>query len=139
MKKNELKIILKPLIKECIKEVIFEEGVLSGIIAEVLKGSAPLLEKQQLTEHKKPEVETNYRQPNRDEELEARLSRLRETKEKILTAVGEDSYNGVDLFEGTVPMRAGNGDVSSPLNAYGPNDSGVDIGKIFSSRWKNLI
>ena len=38
MKKNELKQTLKPLIKECIKECIFEEGVLSGIITEVLAG-----------------------------------------------------------------------------------------------------
>ena len=38
MKKNELKQILKPLIKECIKECIFEEGVLSGIVTEVVRG-----------------------------------------------------------------------------------------------------
>ena len=38
MKKNELKQVLKPLIKECIKECIFEEGVLSGIITEVVSG-----------------------------------------------------------------------------------------------------
>ena len=41
MKKNELKKMLKPLIKECIKEVIFEEGALSTIISEVMKGVAP--------------------------------------------------------------------------------------------------
>ena len=40
MKRNELKKVLKPLIKECIKEVIFEEGVLSGLISEVLKGTS---------------------------------------------------------------------------------------------------
>ncbi len=40
MKKNELKKILKPLIKECVKEVIFEEGALSTIISEVMKGTS---------------------------------------------------------------------------------------------------
>ncbi|NDI03614.1 MAG: hypothetical protein EBY77_05560, partial [Rhodobacteraceae bacterium] len=30
--------VLKPLIKECIKEAIFEEGVLSGLIKEVVSG-----------------------------------------------------------------------------------------------------
>ena len=47
MKKSELKKILKPLIKECIREVIFEEGALSTIISEVVRGttgSKPILE-----------------------------------------------------------------------------------------------
>ena len=39
MKKSELKTILKPLIKECIKEVIFEDGVLSSLISEVVRGT----------------------------------------------------------------------------------------------------
>ena len=39
MNREELKKTLRPLIKECIKEVIFEEGVLSGIISEVVKGT----------------------------------------------------------------------------------------------------
>ena len=38
MNKTELKKILKPLIKECIKEVIFEDGTLSTVISEVVKG-----------------------------------------------------------------------------------------------------
>ena len=45
MNKNELKKVLKPLIKECIKEVMFEDGTLSSIIAEVMRGTqqVPLL------------------------------------------------------------------------------------------------
>ena len=39
MNKSELKKVLKPLIKECIKEVIFEDGTLSSIIAEVMRGT----------------------------------------------------------------------------------------------------
>ena len=45
MKRSELKQVLKPLIKECIKEVLFEDGVLSGIISEVIRGTgnAPMV------------------------------------------------------------------------------------------------
>ena len=38
MNKQELKKVLKPLIKECIREVIFEEGALSSVVSEVVKG-----------------------------------------------------------------------------------------------------
>ena len=40
MNKEQLKKVLKPMIKECIKEVIFEDGVLSSIISEVVKGTS---------------------------------------------------------------------------------------------------
>ena len=46
MNRKDFKRILKPLIKECIKEVIFEEGVLSTIVSEVIKGTnaAPVMQ-----------------------------------------------------------------------------------------------
>ena len=46
MNKQEIRKILKPLIKQCIKEVIFEEGTLSTIISEVLKGTSGELIKE---------------------------------------------------------------------------------------------
>ena len=56
MNKDQLKKTLRPMIKECIKEVIFEEGILSSIISEVVKGTAqPLVESRQPT----------YQQPQR--------------------------------------------------------------------------
>ena len=39
MNKKQLLAALKPLVKECVKEVIFEEGVLSSLISEVVKGT----------------------------------------------------------------------------------------------------
>ena len=51
MKKDELKNILRPLIKECIKEIIFEEGTLSAIISEVVRGTS---QTQPIVEVKKP-------------------------------------------------------------------------------------
>ena len=56
MNKNELKKVLRPLIKECIKEVIFEEGTLSTIISEVVKGTSG---KQVVYETKRPKLESD--------------------------------------------------------------------------------
>ena len=100
MNKNELKKVLKPLIKECIKEVMFEDGTLSSIIAEVMKGTQqapaqPIVEQRQ------------YQQPQArletDEEAKARLAAKRKT---LMDSIGNSAYNGVNLFEGTTPAPA---------------------------------
>ena len=140
MKRSELKKVLKPLIKECIKEVIFEEGVLSGLISEVLKGTGTPSRQQKLTENKKPSVNTIYKQVNDNKDYKLKLG---ESKKKMLDAIGENTYNGVNLFEGTAPLgRAGStgeSAASSPLDTYAPTDSGVDISSLFSPNWKSLI
>jgi hypothetical protein len=126
MNKEQLKTTLKPLIKECIKEVIFEEGVLSGIISEVVKGTGG----QRIVETQQP---VNYRQPEVDYEQEERERKAR--RRKMLDSIGRDSYNGVDLFEGTQPLTsrdAGRGSASAPhgskaLDGVAPNDPGVDL------------
>lgn len=53
MNKNELKKVLKPLIKECIKEVMFEDGTLSSIIAEVMRGTGAV-QAQPIVESRQP-------------------------------------------------------------------------------------
>ncbi len=131
MKKSELKRTLKPVIKECIHEMLVEEGLLSGIVAEVVKGlgTAPLVEARQ-------EVQAS-RQPPRDN------THLREQREKLIQAVSRDSYNGVDIFEGTEPLTAY--EASTP-NSKGPDlgdprDAGVDISSILgqsSQIWKAM-
>mgnify|MGYP003140617320 FL=1 len=128
MKKNELKKILKPLIKECIREVIFEEGALSTIITEVVKGTS---QGQQLVESKKPEYNNT-----RDKEAMKR-------KKQMLDSIGRDAYNGVNLFEGTTAAPAPKeGQAQGPLSGVAPNDPGVDISNIFSNQssqiWKKL-
>ena len=136
MKKNELKDILKPLIKECIKEVVFEEGVLSGLIAEVLKGTSRL-------DAQPSEVINENLVVEREKAQDDYKEKIRETKKKMLDAIGKESYNGVNLFEGTDPLRKGGQQgsppPSSPLENYAPEDSGVDISSLFSSKWKNLV
>ncbi len=41
MNKSDLKKVIKPLVKECIHEVLLEEGLLSNIVSEVVKGVGP--------------------------------------------------------------------------------------------------
>ena len=134
MKKNELKKILKPLIKECIKEVIFEEGALSTIISEVMKGTSS---SQQI-------VETKAQQPKQDfARQERKMQEAKERKRKLLDSIGKDAYNGVNLFEGTTPAPAQtSGQGQGPLDGVAPNDPGVDISGIFSGHsakiWQKL-
>ena len=61
MKKNELKNMLKPLIKECVKEVIFEEGALSTIISEVMKGTSGT---QRIVETERPKQDQGIAWPH---------------------------------------------------------------------------
>ena len=126
MKTNELKKVLKPLIKQCIKEVIFEEGVLSGIISEVMKGvdAKPIVREQKQVSKPKPNNGKTK-------------TRLQEQKKKMLDAIGKDSYNGVNVFEGVEPTRESN--QRSPLANINPGDSGVDISGLFNSNWSKLI
>ena len=119
MNKEQLKKTLRPMIKECIKEVIFEEGILSSIISEVVKGtSQPLVETRQPT----------YQQPPVDYEAKQRAEK--ERRKKMLDSIGKDAYNGVDLFEGTQPLRESRSSAphgSKALDGIAPNDPGVNL------------
>lgn len=141
MNKNELKKILKPLIKECIKEVIFEDGTLSTIISEVVKGTSG-----QIVEHKQ---ENTYRTLETNEEATRRLQekkmQAQNRRKALLDAIGRDSYNGVDLFEGTTPVSPPRNSStapqgSKPLDGVDPRDPGVDISAfgMSSGIWKKL-
>jgi len=138
MKKAELKKILKPLIKECIKEVMFEDGTLSTIVSEVLKGTKG---QQVVQETKRPLFETDAEAQKR---LRSKQKQLQENRKKMLDAIGRDAYNGVDLFEGTTPM-AGQRSTSSPagskaLDGVSPHDPGVDLTSfgLPQGTWKKL-
>ena len=139
MKRNELKQILKPLIKECIKEALLEEGVLSNIVSEVVRGlgTNTIVESQVI--NPQPVYETKAFMPN-DRKPSGQIN---ETRKRMLDAIGKDSFNGVDLFEGTTPMRPAGGSSSSnqPLSNVDPGDAGVDISGIFAvggDKWKKL-
>lgn len=121
MKKSEL----KSIIKECVKEVIFEEGVLSGIIAEVAQG----LQTNTLTERSVPAARQSV-QPREASQ------HLRETKQQVISAITSNSYDDVkkkftnpELFEGTRPIVEQGGRGGS-LSGVAPGDPGVDISNI---------
>ena len=138
MNKSELKKILRPLIKECIREVIFEEGALSTIISEVMKSTSG---KSVVVENKQPRLESKKEVNQR---LQNKQKKLQEQKRKMLDAIGNGAYNGVNLFEGTTPMAASKETSMSshgtkPLEGVAPSDPGVDISSFSSSGvWKKL-
>jgi len=132
MKKEELKKVLKPLIKECIKEVIFEEGVLSGLITEVVQGlgSVPPQPKQDVF---KPQ--SNYQQS--EKVLEAK-NQLNEVKNQLQKASGLQG-----IFEGITPFTQkskGKNSQYGSLRDKNPTDAGVDINGLIkmTGGWSHL-
>ena len=138
MKKSEF----KEMIKESVKEVLIEEGVLKSVISEVVKAvgqvqpaQQPIATQQAFTEQASLEAAEKQKQ------------KLAETRKRMLDAIGKDSYGGVDLFEGTTPIKkAGSpsapaGAPSSALEGVDPSDSGVDISSLLGgvNVWKQLI
>mgnify|MGYP001364076612 FL=1 len=139
MKRSELKKMIKPIVKECVHETILNDGLLSNIISEVASG----LGNQFIIENKETVV------PQETNENSVRMKQLKESqrasRKKLLDEIGKDAFNGVDLFEGTSPIRD-NGTPSatsqaSPLSGQDPNDAGVDISGIMAlggKNWKTL-
>ena len=135
MNKNELKKVLKPLIKECIKEVMFEDGTLSTVISEVVKG----LGTQTITESRLSTQPSNN--VNAQEHQRKKTQKLQENRKRMLDAIGRDSYNGVNVFEGTTPAPSQS--KHGALSGVDPRDPGVDISSLVdpsrASAWKKII
>tara|TARA_Y100000034_G_scaffold18829_1_gene20950 strand:+ start:511 stop:966 length:456 start_codon:yes stop_codon:yes gene_type:complete len=131
MKKTELKKILKPLIKECIKEVIFEDGVLSGLISEVAKGMSP----SSVVSTTPPPADPMVDRLKRNAFTAEQNDNLKEHKAKLMAAIGGggNTFNGVNLFEGTTPVAAQTTPTqqATPLSGVNPGDAGVDISGLF--------
>lgn len=135
MKKSELKTALRPLIKECVKEVMFEDGILSGLISEVVQG----LGGQVLSENTTAPRQTAPQQQN-DAEIARQqqvakmkaMEQAAQTRKRMSEAIGKGAYGGVDLFEGTTPAPAqSETSQGDPLAGTDPNDAGVDISNLF--------
>ena len=137
MKKSEF----KEMIKESVKEVLVEEGVLKTVISEVVKavGTTQIQSETTLGQQ-------SFAQQASLEASEKKKQKLTETRQKMLDAIGKDSYGGVDIFEGTTPLKSGGSPESSPapssaLGGVDPHDAGVDISNLFAGVdvWKKLI
>ena len=138
MKKSEF----KQLIKESVREVLVTEGFLSTIVAEVVKGIGTNIVTERVAEKEEPDEKATFQKMR----VQEKKKQLQETKKKMLDAIGKDAYGGVNVFEGTTPVKkAGSpGTSPSPNSALGdvePSDPGVDISGILgaSSAWKQMI
>ena len=132
MKKSDLKKAIKPLVKECIQEVLIEEGLLSNIVAEVatgLQGNVNVV-----TEKKQNTTQQLFKQDNRRQQDQ--VKRLSEQKKKMLDAIGNEAFNGVDLFEGTTPTPAQQQTSAGSVDLGDPTDSGVDISSLLGGAAK---
>ena len=54
----------------------------------------------------------------------------------LLDAIGNDSYGGVDLFEGTTPAPAQRSTPAGSVDLGDPSDSGVDISNLVGNATK---
>jgi len=126
MNKSDLKKLIKPVVKECIHEVLLEEGLLSNVVSEVAKGM-----QGNLIVESKP-VEPNYNSLPTQNKIQESKTKLRQHREKLMSSINSDAYNGVNLFEGTEPMGAPKSGESSPgsVDLGNSKDAGVDISSL---------
>jgi len=131
MKTNELKKVLKPLIKQTIREVLLEEGVLSQVVSEVVRGMGA----QTITEVKRGPDPADIRR--QEEELERqRQERIKRLNESV-GPIGA----GVNVFENVQPMTETKQEGGKALVGMSPNDPGVDISGIMrlaGGKWNAL-
>ena len=66
---------------------------------------------------------------------ETKTKKVQEHRSKLMAAIGKDAYNGVNLFEGTSPMKPelSATQQSTPLSDQDPSDAGVDISGLLGS------
>jgi len=132
MKRSELKKLLKPIVNECIKESLMDDGLISGIIAEVVRGmSAP----QPIVEATDPKADPTVERMKRNAFSKEQSGKLKEHRAKLMSAIGGEAFNGVNLFEGTTPAPAQGSpnQQANPMSGQNPGDAGVDIGNLFGS------
>lgn len=142
MKKNELKKLLKPLVKECIQEVLIEDGLLTEVVSQVASGMSRPQTAQ--TAQKKPDDNLFNEDLQMKRKTQEVNKKLQEHRKRLLDSIGVDAYNGVDLFEGTEPIResrsVGGTSIPSTLGDD-PTDAGVDISSLLgqaSKVWKAI-
>lgn len=143
MKKSELKQLIKPIVEECVKDALLTSGLLTSVISEVVAGVQKGLVTEQVQQQPQ-QVQQPVQEQNTISEEERR--KILENKKKLLDAIGTSSYNGVDVFEGTKPLKKGGAPSKSSggykaFEGIDPNDPGVNIDKLTNNLggiWKKL-
>jgi hypothetical protein len=132
MKKSEFKKLIKPIVTECIKESLLEDGLISGIISEVVKG----MNAQPIVEAPTPPPQDPLLQRMQQNAFKTdKKNKLDEQRNKLMSAIGAEAYNGVNLFEGTTPApaEASPTQQASALSGQSADDPGVDITGLFGA------
>ena len=137
MNKTQLKKLIKPVVKECIQEVLIEEGLLKEVVTQVAAG----MTRQPIVEN--APKKNNDKLFNEDLQMQRKSreanKKLQEHRKKLLDSIGNEAFNGVDLFEGTEPLRqSGTTGESHRPSVLGddPTDAGVDISSIMGNAGK---
>lgn len=92
MTKSELRKMLKPLIKECLSEMILEEGLLSNVVSEVMKGQ----QKSTINESK-PKTTNSMFSGTKIQEKPT----LDKVRRQLADTIGKGAYG--EIFEGLQP------------------------------------
>ena len=131
MKKNELKALIKPVVRECIQEVLLEEGLLSNVVAEVVKG----MQQNMIVEARTEQPVRRKAPVKMKEQAENTRRKMSQHRQKLMESIGKDAYNGIDLFEGTQPLskQESRGTAKGAVDMGSPTDAGVDISSIFGN------
>ena len=137
MKSKDLKQVLKPLIKECVKEMMIEEGFLSSVISEVIKGmNVNVIAESRPSEQNSQEQKWKRSlEEKMEQERQERIQKLNESMEK---------KHKINIFEGVTPApESAEQTQGGALAGQDPNDAGVDISGILNvaggtGKWKAL-
>ena len=150
MKKTDF----KNMIKESIKEVLIEEGLLATVISEVAKefGRAALENSTNVSTSPIQDTDLRVEHDQAMERAEQQRAKLVEMRKNMMDSIGKSSYkdiynlNGVNLFEGTTPLKSGGTpgagpSTTGPLSDVEPSDPGVDISSLMGNAnlWKELL
>ena len=150
MKKTDF----KNMIKESIKEVLIEEGLLATVISEVAKefGRAALENSTNVSTSPIQDTDLRVEHDQAMERAEQQRAKLVEMRKNMMDSIGKSSYkdiynlNGVNLFEGTTPLKSGGTpgagpSTAGPLSDVEPSDPGVDISSLMGNAnlWKELL
>ena len=142
MKKNELKRLIKPVVKECINEVLLESGLLTNIVSEVAQG----MNQNVIVETEQKQSDALFNE-NLQMKRQAQKTneQLKQHRKKLMDSIGNDAYNGVNLFEGTEPLTnreaSSEGQKPGSVDLGEPSDAGVDISSLMggaSQIWKAI-
>ncbi len=96
MTKVEMKKLIKPLVKQCLQEMLLEEGLLSNLVSEVMKG-----QKSVIVEAQAP-VKNSVLATAKTAKPVATNTKLNAIRKQMADAIGGGAYGNV--FEGLTPV-----------------------------------